>query len=96
MISILTIIGLPICFLVSVIFDSTYPVNLISNICITVIAMADVIWMLIHFNDQPDPEFKERFGKTGWMRAIHKDILTSDTTEEDWHKERGDEDWHGL
>lgn len=45
---------------------------------------------------QPDPASKETFDKNRWLDVIHKDPLTADATEEDWHRPRGDEDWHGL
>lgn len=52
-----------------------------------------VICLLVY---QPDPAIKDNFDKIRWLDVIHKDILTSDATEEDWHRPRGDEDWHGL
>lgn len=43
-----------------------------------------------------DSNFRDNFDKIRWRDAIRKDILTSEVTEDDWHKDRSDEDWHGL
>lgn len=97
LISILTVFVLPACFLLAFIFKYIdLWVTFYCLICAAVILVIDVIWMLIHFNDEPDPKIRDKFDRIRWLDVIHNDPLTSDVTEDDWHKERGDEDWHGL
>lgn len=55
-----------------------------------------ICFFLVSILSPPDPAIKDNFDKIRWLDVIHKDILTSDATEEDWHRPRGDEDWHGL
>lgn len=43
-----------------------------------------------------DPEFKRKVDRSLWLDAVQKDPLTSNVTDEDFHKDRIKEDWHGT
>lgn len=59
-------------------------------------AIPCILWMLFHLFDEPDSELRERFDKKRWDLVIHNDPLTTDATDEDFHRDRSHEDWHGM
>lgn len=57
------------------------------------VAVIQVIFALV---TPPDQDLRFKVDRSLWLGAAQKDSFTADASEEDYHKDRGDEDWHGL
>lgn len=44
---------------------------------------------------QPDEDIQTEFDRQRWNTVIHHDLSTADASDEDFRRDRSDEDWHG-
>lgn len=59
-------------------------------------SIALAAYILLGLHNEPNRELMDQVDKSLWLDKIHNDPLIADASEEDYHKDRGDEDWHGL
>lgn len=71
-------------------FDTLWSIAVAYYCCVVI---CQIIWSIVTPND---PDIKYKASKTLWLDKVRNDPLTSDVIEEEYYKERGDEDWHGL
>lgn len=79
-----------------VLLDAAWPIFSAVDSIFIVCDIVCTLWILFHLFDEPDPERRERLDKKRWDLVIHKDPLTTDAIDEDFHRDRTNEDWHGT
>lgn len=71
-------------------------VLLVLGLIACILYLIFLVWFIKLLCGKPDPKRRERVHKQRWDLVIHNDPLTSDATDEDFHKDRSNEDWHGM